>query len=205
MKPYLFVLALLPLLAHADDKAAANLVALLGKVNSMSADFSQTIKGNKTISFAGGTTGNMTGSMTMARPNKFRWEVKKPDSQLIVVNGDTAWIYDKDLPQIIRQSSKDRLGESPTLLLSSNPAQIAKNFEIVQSSGKNHFVLTPKVATSFKRLEVSFNGGRPVMLVLNDNEGQTVSTRFSNVVLNPKVAASQFVFTPPQGVDIVEQ
>lgn len=197
MKPYIFILALLPLFAHADDKAAASLAALLGKVKSMSADFSQTTKGNKTTSF--------TGSMSMVRPSKFRWDTKTPAPQLIVANGDTLWVYDKDLAQATRQSSAAQMGESPALLLSGDPVQIAKNFEISQPSAKNYYVLTPKAGANFKRLEISFNGGRPVMMVLNDNLGQTTSIRFSNVVLNPKVPESQFAFVPPKGVDIIEQ
>lgn len=197
MKPYMIVLALLPMFAHADDKAAASLAALLAKVKSMSADFSQTTKGTKTTSF--------TGSMSMARPNKFRWDTKTPAPQLIVANGDTLWVYDKDLAQVTRQSAASQMGESPALLLSGDPVQIAKNFEISQPSAKNYYVLTPKAGANFKRLEVSFNGGRPVMMVLNDNLGQTTSIRFQNVSLNGKLPASHFAFSPPKGVDVIEQ
>lgn len=177
-----------------------NLNRLLSGAKSMSASFSQTTKG-------GGKSSNFSGTMSVERPNKFRWETKSPSEQLIVASGSTMWVYDKDLAQATRQSSNNQLGESPALLLSGNTAQIAQNFTVKQPNpAKNYYVLTPKSANAnFKNLAISFNGGRPVMMVLNDNLGQTTSIKFTNVSLNKTIPASQFSFTPPKGVDVIEQ
>lgn len=183
-----------------SNDPANNLNRLLSGAKSMSANFSQTTKG-------AGKSSNFSGTMSVERPNKFRWETKSPSEQLIVANGSTMWIYDKDLAQATRQSSNDQLGESPALLLSGNTAQIAQNFTVKQPNPKkNYYVLTPKSANAnFKNLAISFNGGKPVMMVLNDNLGQTTSIKFSNVTLNKAFSASQFAFTPPKGVDVIEQ
>lgn len=183
-----------------SDPAVVNLNKLLSGAKSMSASFSQTTKG-------AGKSSNFSGTMSVERPNKFRWETKSPSEQLIVANGSTMWIYDKDLAQATRQSSNDQLGESPALLLSGNTAQIAQNFTVKQPNPKkNYYVLTPKSANAnFKNLAISFNGGKPVMMVLNDNLGQTTSIKFNNVTLNKAFSASQFSFTPPKGVDVIEQ
>lgn len=178
---------------------SANLNKLLTATKSMTADFSQTTKGSKTTTFSG--------KMAVERPNKFRWETTSPASQLIVANGNTLWVYDKDLAQATRQSTSNQVGETPALLLSGNPNSIANNFNVSQpSAGKNYFLLTPKSSNAnFKSLSISFNKGRPVMMVLNDNLGQTTSIRFSNITLNGKIAASQFNFTPPAGTDVIDQ
>ncbi len=178
---------------------SANLNKLLSATKSMTADFSQTTKGAKTTTFSG--------KMAVERPNKFRWETTSPASQLIVANGNTLWVYDKDLAQATRQSTSNQVGETPALLLSGNPSSIANNFNVSQpAAGKNYFLLTPKSSNAnFKSLSISFNKGRPVMMVLNDNLGQTTSIRFSNINLNGKIAASQFTFTPPAGTDVIDQ
>lgn len=186
----------LPMSSYANPNA--NLAKLLGNVKSMSADFNQTTKGSKTTTF--------TGSMSMERPNKFRWDIKSPSEQLIVANANTLWVYDKDLMQATRQSTNDQVGETPALLLSGNPNQIAQNFSVTQPvAGKNYYVLTPKKSTNFQSLSISFNSGKPVMMVLNDNLGQTTTIRFSNIKMNGKIPASAFSFTPPAGVDVIEQ
>lgn len=177
----------------------ANLGKLLANTKSMTASFSQTTKGANSQTFSG--------TMAVERPNKFRWHTTSPSEQLIVASGSTLWIYDKDLAQATRQSTANQVGDTPALLLSGNPTQIGKNFTVKQpQAGKNYYVLTPKSANAnFKSLSISFNGGRPVMMVLNDNLGQTTTIRFSNIAMNGKIAGSQFSFTPPKGVDVIEQ
>lgn len=50
---------------------------------------------------------------------------------------------------------------------------------------------------------IAFNSGNPVMMVLNDNLGQTTTIRFSNVKRNTTIASTQFNFVPPKGVDVI--
>lgn len=186
--------------APADNLTAAKrLNKLLTNTKSMTADFSQTTKGAR--------SGTFKGSMSVQRPNNFRWETKSPSEQLIVANGSSMWIYDKDLEQATQQSVDTQVGNTPALLLSGDPNKIAQSFKITQPyANKNYYVLYPKSNdASFKNLSVSFNGGRPVMMVLNDTLGQTTSIKFSNIKLNPSINNNQFRFTPPAGVDVINQ
>lgn len=198
--PSLMAVAAQSMTAASQDDAAKNLNRLLTNTKSMSASFSQTTK-------AGKKTTNFSGVMSVQRQNQFRWETKQPAEQLIVANGSTLWVYDKDLQQVTKQSVSNQVGDTPALLLSGNPTQISQNFNISQPNvAKNYYVLTPKSANAnFKSLTLSFNGGRPVMMVLNDNIGQETVIRFSNITMNKRIAASQFDFKPPAGVDIINQ
>ncbi len=186
--------------APADSLTAAKrLNKLLTNTKSMTANFSQTTKG--------ASSGTFTGSMSVQRPNNFRWETKSPSQQLIVANGSSMWIYDKDLEQVTKQAVDSQVGNTPALLLSGDPSKIDKNFKITQPyDNKNYYVLYPKSSdASFKNLSVSFSGGKPVMMVLNDTLGQTTSIKFSGIKLNPSINSSQFKFTPPKGVDVINQ
>lgn len=192
----------LPVLAfaNANDTAVKNFNKLMTNTKSMSANFSQTTK-------AGGKTQSFSGTMAVQRGNQFRWETKSPAEQLIVANGNTMWVYDKDLQQVTKQSVSGQMGDTPAILLSGDTAQIGNNFTITQpDSGKNYYVLKPKTANAnFKDLSISFNGGKPVMMVMNDNIGQTTTIKFSNIAMNKKIGANQFSFAPPKGVDVIEQ
>ncbi len=46
------------------------------------------------------------GVMKVARPGKFYWETTAPSKQVIATTGKTVWIYDPDLQQAVRQSSR---------------------------------------------------------------------------------------------------
>ncbi|MGP4714739.1 MULTISPECIES: outer membrane lipoprotein chaperone LolA [unclassified Psychrobacter] len=186
--------------APADNLTAAKrLNKLLTNTKSMSANFTQTTKG--------ASSGTFKGSMSVERPNNFRWETKSPSEQLIVANGSSMWIYDKDLEQATKQGVDTQVGNTPALLLSGDPSKIAQNFKVTQPyATKNYYVLYPKSGdASFKSLSMSFSGGKPVMMVLNDTLGQTTSIKFSNIKLNPSINSSQFKFTPPKGVDVINQ
>lgn len=179
--------------------AAQRLNKLLSNTKSMTASFTQTTKG--------ASNGTFKGKMSVQRPNNFRWETTSPSEQLIVANGSSLWIFDKDLEQATKQSVDNQVGNTPALLLSGDPSKIDKNFKVTQPySTKNYYVLYPKSSdASFKSLSMSFSGGKPVMMVLNDTLGQTTSIKFSNIKLNPTINSSQFKFTPPKGVDIINQ
>ncbi|WP_227503479.1 outer membrane lipoprotein chaperone LolA [Moraxella bovoculi] len=194
----------LPTIAQAapasQQDAVKNLNRLLSNTQSMTANFSQTTK-------AGKKTNKFSGTMAVQRENQFRWETKSPAEQLIVANGSTMWVYDKDLSQAIKQSTSNQVGDTPALLLSGDPVKIANNFNVSQpNSAKNYFKLTPKGGNAgFNELYISFNGGKPVLMVLNDAMGQRTDIRFSNISLNKKINASQFSFTPPKGVEVINQ
>lgn len=186
--------------APADNLTAAKrLNTLLTNTKSMTANFTQTTKG--------ASSGTFKGSMSVQRPNNFRWETKSPSEQLIIANGNSMWIYDKDLEQATKQGVDSQVGNTPALLLSGDPSKIDKNFKITQPyDNKNYYVLYPKASgASFESLSMSFSGGKPVMMVLNDTLGQTTSIKFSNIKMNPSINASQFKFTPPKGIDVINQ
>ncbi|WP_394261487.1 outer membrane lipoprotein chaperone LolA [Moraxella boevrei] len=184
-----------------EATASKNLNGLLTNVKSMTANFSQMTKGGKSANRS------FSGTMAVQRPNNFRWHTTGNAEQLVVANGSTLWIYDKDLQQATRQSVSNQIGDTPALLLSGDPAKISANFKVTQpDASKNYYVLQPKSSNAnFKSLSLSFNNGNPVMMVLNDNLGQTTSIKFSNVKRNTGIAKSQFTFTPPKGVDVIDQ
>ena len=188
--------------------AAKRLNTLLSNTKSMTANFTQTTKGaNGGKSGLSAQSGTFSGNVSLQRPNNFRWNITSPSEQLIVTDGSALWVYDKDLEQVTRQNADQQLGNTPALLLSGDPSKIAKNFKITQPNAKkNYYVLYPKSSGSnFNSLAVSFSGGKPVMMVLNDSLGQVTSIKFSNVKLNSSIPSSQFKFTPPKGVDVINQ
>lgn len=189
--------------SYADSVAATTLNQLLSKIHTIRADFTQTItdKNAKAIQ-------ESTGQMSVERPGKFRWEVTKPVSQLVVTNGSRLWIYDPDLEQVtIRLLSKE-VGESPARLLSDTTNSLDKDF-IVEMTKKNaeiSFLLKPKSENSmFASIKLGFVKDELRDMVLQDRIGHTTAVEFYNITLNPTLAASLFAFKAPKNVDVIDE
>lgn len=198
--------------AQNEALATQRLTTLLSRIQSLQADFSQTTTGTRALKAGAGlrpTHLNQTfsGTMQVKRPGSFRWETTRPMQQLIVTRGQKVSIYDPDLQQLTRQDLGEQIANTPALLLSGQTQRIMQAYRITQPNPAiNHYSLYPRSADSaFERLDLAFNKGAPVMMVLHDSLGQQTTIRFANVQVNPVLADRVFDFVPPQGVDVIDQ
>ncbi|SDU00899.1 outer membrane lipoprotein carrier protein [Pseudomonas pohangensis] len=192
----------LPLQA-ADDTAVQRLTGLLNQAQTISGRFSQL-----TLDGSGTQLQETSGDMSLKRPGQFRWHTDAPMEQLLVSNGETIWLYDPDLMQVTIQKMDQRLTHTPALLLSGDVSKIAESFDITLKEGGNvvDFILKPKAADSlFESLRLSFRGGMINDMQLIDNVGQRTNILFLGVKMNPPIAASQFTFEVPEGVDVIQE
>ena len=147
-----------------------------------------------------------SGSFAFQRPGKFRWEVVKPYAQLLVGDGEKVWIYDPDLLQVTVKKVDAAIGSTPAALLVGGDA-LEKNFTLAEAGtreGLDWVEAIPKSPDSgFEKLQLGFEGSELKGMQLQDNFGQTTSLAFSRIEHNPSIAATQFRFTPPAGVDVI--
>lgn len=192
---------------QAAETAAKQLNNLLGKVGSMQAAFSQ-----NTLDPQGKPLQTLSGRMQVRRPGFFRWDTEKPFTQQIIANGEVVWVYDPELQQATRQLLDKQVGNTPALLLSGDAAQMAAAFTITEEKDKaagklrRTFILKPKDKDAvFETLRVSFNGPQLTGMQLRDSLGQKTDITFGQIQLNGKIADSVFQFTPPAGVDVINE
>lgn len=149
----------------------------------------------------------------LSRPGKFRWQIEQPTKQLIIANGNTLWIYDEELSQVVKRdlhADAANTGQvDPATLLTGNIAQTIRQFKVSSTleSGKQLFRLDPinKDNNAFVKVVMVFQGKKLVTLVVTNAIGQTSRFDFSNIKLDPDFKASLFQFTPPPGVDVLTQ
>ncbi len=177
---------------------------LLKNTHSMQANFVQTIldKHGKAIQ-------TVSGKMALQRPSQFRWNTLDPTRQLIVTNGKRLWIYDPDLEQVTIRSLSKAAGETPAMLLSDETLTLDKDFIVSPSESKDSvqwFKLIPKDKGSLvSSLKLGFSNGTIQQMIINDHLGHTTRIRFSNVITNEAINKSQFAFTPPANVDVIDE
>jgi outer membrane lipoprotein carrier protein len=149
-----------------------------------------------------------TGSFVFARPGKFIWTYQKPYEQVLQADGETLYIYDKDLNQVTTRKLGNALGSSPAaILFGSN--DLEKNFTLADAGardGLEWLTATPKAKdTTFEHIGIGLKDGVPQAMELKDAFGQTSVLKFTNFQRNPQLGAQQFKFEVPKGADVVNQ
>lgn len=176
----------------------------LKELRSLQAQFEQKLSSEK-----GDLLETSRGQMFLQRPNKFRWDYQQPFKQLIVADGNKVWVYDHDLNQVTTKSMKSALGSTPALLLSSDNSKIEQDFFVnglpSPSPGINRFELVSKDAQAqFKSIRLNLQGKILQTFEFVDNLGQTSVITFSQMKYNEAVDQDLFIFTPPAGVDMIQ-
>lgn len=183
---------------------AASLQDYLGQVKSLRADFTQTVKGSSKPA-----TQVTHGKLFVKSPDRFRLEYLKPYKQTYVADGKRLWSYDADLEQVTVKSQKTLLANSPAMVLS-NPAVLDKVYQVKsggQHDGMDWFVLTPKSKNSdsgFESVSLAFVDKRLKIFEMQDSFGQVTRLNFETMQYNSEISSETFTFTPPQGVDVID-
>ncbi|MFS1523600.1 outer membrane lipoprotein chaperone LolA [Microbulbifer sp. 2304DJ12-6] len=180
--------------ADATDDLSKRLMPLAA----LSGNFQQTLLDER-----GKVTQKSSGSFSVQRPGKLRWETGDPYAQLLVTNNKTLWLYDPDLEQVTIRPVDKRIKETPALLLGGKVAEIRNSFNVSLKDGVYHLV--PKNPSApFKAMEIGFaKNGLPAAITVRDSMGQTTEITFSDIQANPELSASVFDFKPPAGTDVI--
>ena len=145
--------------------------------------------------------------MALARPGRFRWEYQAPNTQLIVTDGSTLWLYDADLKQVTVRSAADALQGTPAALLSQKKT-LTEAFTVQdegEDKGVRQLKLVPKSKESdFQDVTLWLQGAAPVRMTFRDTLGGATDIRFDAAQTNGKLDAALFRFTPPKGVEVID-
>lgn len=203
MKTFLWLLTLLfPSLALAG--ATEELVSRLAAVTSVAGQFEQVI-----LDHGGTRMQEASGTMHMARGNRFRWHTQEPFEQLAVSDGKLVWVHDVDLEQVVEKPLTLDSASTPALLFGGDPARVAEAFDVerrAQSGRQVTYRLIPLHDDSlFEELELTFAGERPQSMRMTDALGQQTVLDFRNIRINEKLDEALFTFVAPEGADVIRQ
>ena len=196
---YLCIWALAPGSASADGMDQLN--AFLKGLKTLKADFHQSLFDENLVPLE-----ESRGAFLLSRPDRFRWDYRQPEAQLIVADGKKVWIYDRDLAQVTVRDLGAALSATPAMLLSSD-RPVEENFEVSElrpSGGLEWIGLKPRLSdTGFSHIRLGLNGNVLKLMELIDSFGQLTRIEFQNIERNPRIDPGAFRFEPPKGVDII--
>ncbi len=194
------------LVAPAYASGTAQLKAFVAQVKSARGEFEQKqVKGQQDGALK--VSNAASGTFEFARPGRFIWRYVKPYDQLLQADGETLYIYDKDLNQVTERKLGASLGASPAaILFGSN--DIEKNFTLKDAGVKNGIdwvELKPKAKdTQFQRVGIGFRDGNLAAMELYDAFGNVTLLTFDKIQKNPPMSADNFKFTMPKGADLIK-
>ena len=187
--------------AQAGD-AVARVDAYLASVKTLTASFSQVVRSRD-----GDIVDRASGTLSLSRPDRFRWDYQKPYVQTIVADGRNLWLYDSDLGQVTVRPLEQGLGSTPAMLLSGS-GKVGDAFASagVQVQGDWTWCrLRPKQDDSdFEQVSLALDKrGELAAMELRDKLGQSTVIEFGALRRNPSLDAALFKFQPPPGADVI--
>lgn len=149
-----------------------------------------------------------SGTLTLKKPGLMRWSYETPPGKIFVLDGKYAWFYSPDDVQVSRAPAKqlDDLRSPLRLLL--GHTQLAKELDQLTTAPDGvHFIITgvPKGMAQRVRLLtlVVDASGAIESMKLEEMDGATTEFTFTQVEEDISLPASDFIFTPPPGIPIV--
>jgi outer membrane lipoprotein carrier protein len=183
--------------------AIEQLQGFIKNTRSARASFTQSV-----VDIDGEALQDSSGVLEFLRPGKFRWHYRKPFEQLVVGDGTTLWVYDKDLSQVTTRKLGSALGSSPAALLAgSDDVEQYFSLDAQGRTGRYEWLeAKPNDEDSlFERVRMGFDANTLYIMELYDHFGQKTVIRFSDFKRDPVFPADNFKFTPPPGVDVVSE
>jgi chaperone LolA len=192
--------------AHADAlaDALAKLQQRYETTKTMEADFRQTVE-SPTLA----TPLRTSGKVAFEKPNRMRWDYDPPDQQTIVGDGQTLWLYQPDLNQVIKAPLGEAFQASTPLTFLSGLGRVERDFTAtLERETRDAWVLrlVPKqdaalgtLVLTVRKRDAAIEEAR-----ITDSVGTTTRIAFSNERRNSSIDDARFKFTPPAGVDVVK-
>ena len=194
-------LATFIVLAGESGPARSELEKFAGELERFKADFTQTV-----MSQDGSIQDKTQGQVWLQSPDKLRWVYSGEFPEIIVADGKNIWIYDVSLEQVTVKPQSDQATDSPLMVLA-DVSQLDQQFKVTEMGEFEDMLLLELRSldgeSEFERILLGLEPGGIRMMTMEDAFGQRTEIQFENTLVNPPAEPDQFLFTPPEGTDVV--
>ena len=201
------IACLMALPAHADGLKALD--TFLRDVGSAQADFTQVVTSPSRAGEATPRRKTSTGQFAFMRPDRFRFDYRKPFAQTIVADGQMLWLHDIDLNQVTARRQQEALGSTPAALIASGGdlSALREAFELKAAPAQDGLdwveALPRGKDGQLKRVRLGLKQGQLSVLDIEDGLGQRSVITFTQWQSNAGLKAADFRFEPPAGADVI--
>lgn len=202
MKVLAYFLIVLAGLSLEGSDIAKMVAAKYDKIRTISADFCQEItysSNDRKSQFAG--------HLLLEKPDKMRMSVFEPDTQLMISNVGSLWVYIKDANQAILYSLDRETYPQLGRLIFDVPGQFES--ELVGKNRERYVLrLMPLHKSNYYDSLYAKISSRSYLitgLTVFDKQANRIDYTFSKIRTNVPVPENQFTFVPPPGTAIIKR
>ncbi len=191
-------------------KGLENLENFVKSTRSGKSDFTQTVTSPARAGEAPRVK-NSSGTFEFQRPNRFKFQYKKPFEQVILADGTNLWIYDADLNQATQRKQSTAFANTPAALIASasDLSALREQFTLENSPDKDGLSWVsakPKSADSTLQIvRIGFKDSALQQLDITDSFGQRSVINFTAMQVNLSLAADAFKFNLPPKAEVLKQ
>ena len=187
--------------ANEPGPARSELERFANELDRFHAEFTQTVKSQD-----GRIQDQTHGQVWLQSPDKLRWVYTGEFPEIIVADGKNIWIYDESLEQVTVKPQSDQATDSPLMILA-DVSQLDAQFQVTELGDFEDLLLLELKSldseSEFERVLLGLDASGIRMMAMEDNFGQRTEIYFENVLINPPADPNLFLFTPPEGTDVV--
>ena len=204
----LFTILLLPGAAFAgisDQQALDAIQNQYEKVLTFEADFSQ-----KSYVKAMNQTQSVKGQVQIKKPGKMRWVYGAPDTQILISNEKTLWLYVPEEEQATKVPVESIYSSNTPALFLAGKGKLthAFNVESVSQESQNIVVtLVPKNGDQSLARLVLLADKKNYQIIgstVYDKLGNKTEIHFNRIRVNQEIPEEQFQLKTPPGVEILD-
>jgi len=190
-----------PAWADESGPARSELERFANELERFQAEFTQTVKSQD-----GRVQDQSQGQVWLQSPDKLRWVYTGEFPEVIVADGENIWIYDESLEQVTVKPQSEQTNNTPLMILG-DVSQLDEQFQVTELGEFEGMLLLElkslDTESEFERILLGFTPGSVRMMTMEDAFGQRTEIRFENILMNPPAEPELFMFSPPEGIDVV--
>ena len=204
----LFIILILPvsLFAETSDQQALDAIqSQYENILTFEADFTQ-----RSYIKMMNQTQDVKGRVQIKKPGKMRWVYGAPDTQILISNEKTLWLYVPDEEQATKVPVESIYSSNTPALFLAGRGKLTHAFDVesVSQEDKNIIVsLVPKSAEQGLArlvLQADKKNYQITGSTVYDKLGNKTEIRFNRIQVNHEISEEQFQLKTPPGVEILD-
>ena len=190
-----------PTRADVSGPARSELERFASELDRFQAEFTQTVKSQD-----GRIQDQSQGQVWLQSPDKLRWVYTGDFPEVIVADGQNIWIYDESLEQVTVKPQSEQTNNTPLMILG-DVSQLDEQFQVTELGEFEGMLLLElkslDTESEFERILLGLTPGSVRKMTMEDAFGQRTEIRFEKILMNPPAEPELFMFSPPEGTDVV--
>ena len=204
----LFVILILPgnQFAEISDQEALDAIQnQYEKILTFEADFNQ-----RSFLKIMNETQSVKGRVQIKKPGKMRWVYGTPDTQILISNEKTLWLYVPEEEQATMVPVESIYSSNTPALFLAGEGKLTQAFNVESVNQENQSILVTLVPKSQEQglarliLQADKKNYQITGSTVYDKLGNKTEIRFNRIRVNHQILEEQFKFKTPPGVEVLD-